>query len=543
MKIHPLLKTGFLLIAVLFAQTALAHNHDHEPQHLALKQWNISGQAQPLPASFLMLKNGEVYLENEHEEVLHFPLSSLTETDQAFVLDKYRKIEALNQQTTVAPAPPKTASQPKSSASHWLLWLSLLSLCATLVWAFKRQQKPVILFALLGLTGICFGFKTTLRQALLGTDPAYLDAAFQPFKPAVHTFWDDDYFYVESKGIPSHEMMKGIVKWQQQVPLPQCYLGNNAWSIPLHPVLAATPVPVNPQHFLRGAVAIAANGVPIFNPYTNTGVDALVDGQLDIYGGHSGRADDYHYHTAPLHLDAQTPEILPIAFALDGFAVYGALEPDGGAMSTLDANHGHFDAGGVYHYHGTPEAPYMIGNMVGQVTEDATMQIIPQAKATPVRPSLTPLNGATITGCVPNGNNNGYILSYTKDGQNYSVDYSWTPGGVYTYHFIAPTGTTTQTYNGFLPCQVPVATEEPDLQSQNLRISPNPSTGGFSIQLNAPLAPTQMEGVQVLDLNGRLMYQKSGAVQEIISDQLAKGVYLVVVQFKQGNLTQKVVIQ
>jgi hypothetical protein len=79
-------------------------------------------------------------------------------------------------------------------------------------------------------------------------------------------------------------------------------------------------------------------------------VDALLDGQLDQWGGHSGRADDYHYHTAPLHLDAQTPDILPIAFALDGFAIYGSLEPDGAPMLPLDTNHGHFDAAGVYHY-------------------------------------------------------------------------------------------------------------------------------------------------------------------------------------------------
>ncbi len=87
----------------------------------------------------------------------------------------------------------------------------------------------------------------------------------------------------------------------------------------------------------------------------------------------------------------------------------------------------------------------MIGNMVGQVTEDATLQIIPQAKAKPVRPSLTPLNGAVITNFQPNASGNGYILSYTKDGQTFKVDYSWTPTGVYTYHFISPTGTVTET--------------------------------------------------------------------------------------------------
>jgi hypothetical protein len=106
----------------------------------------------------------------------------------------------------------------------------------------------------------------------MGNDPVWMDSAFAPFRPAVNTRWDNNWFYVESKGIPAHNMMVGITSWQQQVPIYQCYIGTNAWSIPMNPVKAITPVPVNNQHFLRGAVAIAANGVPIFNPYTNTGL-------------------------------------------------------------------------------------------------------------------------------------------------------------------------------------------------------------------------------------------------------------------------------
>jgi hypothetical protein len=100
-------------------------------------------------------------------------------------------------------------------------------------------------------------------------------------------------------------------------------------------------------------------------------VDAFLDGQLDNFGGHCGRADDYHYHNAPMFLDEKTSEILPIAFALDGYAVYGTLEPNGNPMMPLDVNHGHEGSNGIYHYHGTKTAPYMIGNMVGVVTEDS----------------------------------------------------------------------------------------------------------------------------------------------------------------------------
>jgi hypothetical protein len=58
---------------------------------------------------------------------------------------------------------------------------------------------------------------------------------------------------------------------------------------------------------------------------------------------------------------------LSITFALDGFPVYGNLEPDGAPMLPLDTNDGHFDAFGDYHYHGTATYSYMIGYMGGEV--------------------------------------------------------------------------------------------------------------------------------------------------------------------------------
>ena len=421
------------------------------------------------------------------------------------------------------------------------LWLCLVPFAAAFL--FLKKSKKWSLAAALSGAAILAAFKTESIQKMLGTDPLFMDAAFQPFKPHVATHWDDDWFYVESNGLPTtHSMMTGIVKWQQQVPIPQCYTGANAWQIPLNPVLAAQPVPVNNQHFLRGAVAIAANGIPIFNPYTNTGVDAFLDGQLDQWGGHSGRADDYHYHIAPMFLDTQTLDVLPIAFALDGFAVYADNEPDGSPMLPLDANHGHFDGAGVYHYHGTPEAPYMIGNMVGQVTEDSTLQIVPQARAKPVRPSLTPLNGATITDFQPNGNGNGYILTYTRNGQTFQVDYSWTPTGVYTYKFISPTGTTTETYNGQVPCTSLVSTDDFFEKAADVTVFPNPTTGKLFLKIGTEKDP-RLLGVQVFDLNGRLVFQKKNPGTELGLGNLARGGYWVKIQFEKGEISRKIIVK
>ena len=77
--------------------------------------------------------------------------------------------------------------------------------------------------------------------------------------------WDKDFLFVGSNGLPDHNMMVGITAWQQQVPLPQNYTGDNMWRIPLHPVPAKTPAVVE-GHFLRGAIALGVNGIPIFHP-------------------------------------------------------------------------------------------------------------------------------------------------------------------------------------------------------------------------------------------------------------------------------------
>ena len=48
---------------------------------------------------------------------------------------------------------------------------------------------------------------------------------FTPFKKKVKLRWDGDFLYVESNGMPDHDMLVGITAWQQQVPIPQPYFG------------------------------------------------------------------------------------------------------------------------------------------------------------------------------------------------------------------------------------------------------------------------------------------------------------------------------
>ena len=285
-------------------------------------------------------------------------------------------------------------------------------------------------------------------QSRVGTDNvpemAKAFAAFVKLK-AINTRWDDRFLYVESNGIPDHRMMVGITAWQQQVPLPQKYFGENSWQIPLHPVPAKNPQSAK-GHFLRGAIALAANGIPIFNPLNNRGEDSYAIGELDEFGGHCGRADDYHYHIAPVHLEKTIGKGLPIAYALDGYSIYGYDEPDGSPVVGLDAFNGHKDKHGNYHYHATNKYPYLNGGFYGEVVE-RDGQVDPQPRAEPLRPSLSPMRDAKITD-FKETKSGSYILTYDVRGKKGSVSYTLAADGSANFSFTDTTGkTTNETYS------------------------------------------------------------------------------------------------
>ena len=262
--------------------------------------------------------------------------------------------------------------------------------------------------------------------------------AFAAFAPKVTVRWDDAFLYVESNGLPSHGMMVGITAWQQQVPLPQPYTGSNAWRIPLAPKPAAQPASIR-NRFLRGAIALAANGIPIFNPQNNRGEVSAEIGELDQWGGHCGRADDYHYHAAPLHLQAVLGPSLPIAYALDGYPIYGLSEPDGTTPAKLDAFNGHETPSVGYHYHASKQYPYVNGGFHGEVVEREE-QVDPQPRAQGVRPALTALRGARITDFAPAPDQRGGLLKYTQGSGAGSVTYSPLEGGAWKFRFVSTDG-------------------------------------------------------------------------------------------------------
>ncbi len=447
-------KILLLLLTVVFSSVMLAHpgGHFQEGDHVVLNKWTMK-TGEVVMGNFSYADNNTLFLEGPDGRIASIPIVSLSTQDIGLVGFKRARMAKLNQVKEY----PQTPQHSVANLSLYFLAFLLIALLG--VRAIKKEhlsvrkvfnahhpaQVAVVLFVAIASIYAC---KKALvpsvndGRSIAKTRTTFLDSSFAFFKPSIETRWDATYYHIASIGIPEHNMMVGIKSWQQQVPIPQAYSGSNSWSIPLQPEYAATPMSTK-SNFMKGAVAIAVNGIPIFNALNNRGEDSYLIGELDNWGGHCGRADDYHYHAAPMHLSSKTG-LMPIAFALDGFAVYGAKEPEGTVMEALDVCHGHIGKNGVYHYHGTADYPYVIGAMKGKVSTDPQTpapenQILPQAFAKPARPALTPLRDAVITDFKATSPN-AYSLTYAIGSKNGYVHYSWDAFNKFTYTLVDTEG-------------------------------------------------------------------------------------------------------
>ncbi|EGF25197.1 YHYH protein [Rhodopirellula baltica] len=401
----PAVASLLCLVATTHVAAHEGGHHGHSHSSTPSRTWNIAADGSHLHGSFVSVKDGKVQIRREDGTLTDVPIERLVAADQAWVQERIKAIQNLNRQHAIRLV---AVNQPVQASSK--------------------------------------------NGATNETMPA-IGAHFEPFEKLLRLRWDKDFLYVGSNGLPEHPMMIGIRSWQQQVPIPQKYLGNNAWQIPLHPVPAKNPMSTR-NDFLRGAIALAVNGVPIFNPLNNRGDDAYLFGELDEYGGHCGRGDDYHYHIAPVHLEETTGKGQPIGYALDGYPIFGYQDPKASDFAPLDELGGHKDASGNYHYHAQKTYPYLNGGFHGEVTQRGG-QVDPQPRAEPIRPDLRPLRGAVITGFSKTGNR--FELVYDVEGRQGSVTYVVKDDSTVDFTFQDPTGETrSETYRSrmgkpFLP--------------------------------------------------------------------------------------------
>lgn len=424
-----------VLLALLGTNSlAIAHpGHSHrnsrerttDPGLSNERTWIDSARTFLLQGSFVAVKDGQVQIRLTDESLVNVKLSKLCEADQQWVAHRLAQIRQANEAVEHLPRP-FVISLVQTDEIEEQVDIEELA----------TNELPRLLAQI--------DQQDLRKPADKVPEVAKAFEAFVKLK-AIKTRWDDRFIYVESNGIPNHRMMVGITSWQQQVPIPQKYFGENAWQIPLHPVPAKIPQSAK-GNFLRGAIALAVNGIPIFNPLNNRGDDTYLFGELDEFGGHCGRADDYHYHIAPVHLEKTIGKGLPIAYALDGYPIYGYDEPDHSKVTGLDQFNGHKDADGNYHYHATKSYPYLNGGFYGEVTQRGG-QVDPQPRAEPIRPDLRPLRDAKITDFVETEQGR-YLLTYEVKGKKGTVSYSLTDDGSTKFVFVDTNGkTTTESYS------------------------------------------------------------------------------------------------
>jgi len=189
----------------------------------------------------------------------------------------------------------------------------------------------------------------------------------------------------DSNGLPdkSHTIMKGIIATNQQIPLEQNFnaASKNSVRIILNPEIDDYNTATD-----AGAIGIAINGVPLFDPSTQAKKHAVTGkrphtldkGELDECGGHAGRGDDYHYHIAPKCLiEEMGPEQIeiekkPIGYAKDGFSIHalGWFDSKNDIEEKLDVCRGIKDSSGLYFYNVKTKSKWdLIGCYSGEVHE------------------------------------------------------------------------------------------------------------------------------------------------------------------------------
>jgi len=425
-----------------------------------IRIWKDADGLFELEGGFVIARDGNVQLRKTDGSLVWIALEKLSSADRDWVKARQDSIYRMNQYLS----PKEKFFENEAGNGVMVLVLCIFGMVglSQLGRMLLKGKATRVISLAVGLLFIgCLGWMATeifgsrplppeewvdweVEEMIQGSQIPLAQKHFEPFKNKLQLRSTEDFLYVGSDGFPDHPMMVGIKAWQQQVPVPQPYTKSNSWRIPLKPKLAENPISAK-KALYSGAIALAVNGVPIFNALNNRGVDAYLAGELDDYGGHCGRGDDYHYHAAPVHLEKVVGKGNPIAYALDGFPLYGYKDGKGNEPRDLDDFNGRMEEDG-YRYYSTKTYPYINGGMRGEVFVRGD-RIEPQPSDSPIRPSGAPLRGAIITDFIRDEARKTYTVKYQFRGLENSVKYTINKDGSYTFNYLEASGKeTSETY-------------------------------------------------------------------------------------------------
>lgn len=202
--------------------------------------------------------------------------------------------------------------------------------------------------------------------------------------PMFDDFWDDvtisnenDDIIIETTSVPDYRSPYFSPSSGNQIP----YNGSNPnfaanpyfiqdqnikFRIPINQDIAANPEQVPHD----SPIGVAVNGVVLYSGFSDANNEPLTTEEinsLDANYGHPDSEGVYHYHLPPDYVLNGISENSIVGIMLDGFPIYGPIENGQPVNSAdLDEFHGHFhdtfhQPDSIYHYHMTYDAPYLIG--------------------------------------------------------------------------------------------------------------------------------------------------------------------------------------
>ena len=88
------MKKVIVLLVCLISITVSAHSINYQNQ--VLRHWTIVKEHRLIEGSFSMVKEGEVYVEDAQNVLIHVPFEALSKADQDYVRQREVRVKAIN---------------------------------------------------------------------------------------------------------------------------------------------------------------------------------------------------------------------------------------------------------------------------------------------------------------------------------------------------------------------------------------------------------------------------------------------------------------
>ena len=88
------MKKSALFLICLVSNFMFSHTFNNDS--VVLRHWSIKKENKVIEGTFMMFKNGTVFIEDANNTISKIPLTSLSNEDQAFVIKKVELVKNLN---------------------------------------------------------------------------------------------------------------------------------------------------------------------------------------------------------------------------------------------------------------------------------------------------------------------------------------------------------------------------------------------------------------------------------------------------------------